>query len=559
MLVWSNSVYKLFNSIHSYKIAQKTHQYNIMLNNMLQGGLHLAFERGRTNVLLTFEKPIDQENLEIIKNRRTLISNFLDPIIFSSTLSKTNTGVLLRAHYDKLIALRLNINTAFSLPKEKRDATLSIRWFDLLNTILSEISTVLLEETLTNEDFPPQLISLNRMKLSAYDLRIALGTEATIITQKISLHQKLNAQEKENILNLRGQVETYRKSLIKEAAFSRFSTTQDAISELNKELFVNYTSVLKENFETLQISETTNIEVQQMMDISAPALDTVGKIIDLLTNETEVEIQKFRQSVRTTLYFNIGLALFSLLAGMGSLYVFIIRLIIPMRKITVQIERFANGNLDDSFIKQNLKHDDEITQTWNALLEFRENLLLRNQLEEQLKQLSNIDGLTGIKNRRALNEALENEWRRSLRIKESTNQEKKIAIAMLDIDFFKKYNDRYGHLQGDECLKAVANILKNSAQRAGDCVGRFGGEEFLALLPDLSLTDALDWAQNVQSQIQALSIPHEESIHKVITVSIGVVSLCPSKTNNVLDLIRLADEALYRAKARGRNCVEPAS
>lgn len=559
MLVWSNSVYKLFNSIHSYKIAQKTHQYNIMLNNMLQGGLHLAFERGRTNVLLTFEKPIDQENLEFIKNRRTLISNFLDPIIFSSTLSKTNTGVLLRAHYDKLIALRLNINTAFSLPKEKRDATLSIRWFDLLNTILSEISTVLLEETLTNEDFPPQLISLNRMKLSAYDLRIALGTEATIITQKISLHQKLNAQEKENILNLRGQVETYRKSLIKEAAFSRFSTTQDAISELTKELFVNYTSVLKENFETLQISETTNIEVQQMMDISAPALDTVGKIIDLLTNETEVEIQKFRQSVRTTLYFNIGLALFSLLAGMGSLYVFIIRLIIPMRKITVQIERFANGNLDDSFIKQNLKHDDEITQTWNALLEFRENLLLRNQLEEQLKQLSNIDGLTGIKNRRALNEALENEWRRSLRIKESTNQEKKIAIAMLDIDFFKKYNDRYGHLQGDECLKAVANILKNSAQRAGDCVGRFGGEEFLALLPDLSLTDALDWAQNVQSQIQALSIPHEESIHKVITVSIGVVSLCPSKTNNVLDLIRLADEALYRAKARGRNCVEPAS
>lgn len=559
MLVWSNSVYKLFNSIHSYKIAQKTHQYNIMLNNMLQGGLHLAFERGRTNVLLTFEKPIDQENLEFIKNRRTLISNFLDPIIFSSTLSKTNTGVLLRAHYDKLIALRLNINTAFSLPKEKRDATLSIRWFDLLNTILSEISTVLLEETLTNEDFPPQLISLNRMKLSASDLRIALGTEATIITQKISLHQKLNAQEKENILNLRGQVETYRKSLIKEAAFSRFSTTQDAISELNKELFVNYTSVLKENFETLQISETTNIEVQQMMDISAPALDTVGKIIDLLTNETEVEIQKFRQSVRTTLYFNIGLALFSLLAGMGSLYVFIIRLIIPLRKITVQIERFANGNLDDSFIKQNLKHDDEITQTWNALLEFRENLLLRNQLEEQLKQLSNIDGLTGIKNRRALNEALENEWRRSLRIKESTNQEKKIAIAMLDIDFFKKYNDRYGHLQGDECLKAVANILKNSAQRAGDCVGRFGGEEFLALLPDLSLTDALDWAQNVQSQIQALSIPHEESIHKVITVSIGVVSLCPSKTNNVLDLIRLADEALYRAKARGRNCVEPAS
>lgn len=530
-----------------------------MLNNMLQGALHLAFERGRTNVLLTYEKPIDQENLEFIKNRRTLISNFLDPIIYSSTLNKTNTGVVLRTHYDKLITMRLSINNAFALPKEKRDPHLRIRWFELLNTILSDISTLLLEETLTNIDFPPHFISLNRMKLSAYDLRIALGTEATIITQKISLKQKLTAQEKETILNLRGQVETYRKSLIKEAAFSKFSTTQEAISELQKELFVNYTSLLNEHFETLQTSEPLNTEAQELMNVSAPALDTVGKIIDLLTKETEVEIQKFRQSVRTTLFFNIGLALFSLLAGMGSLYVFIIRLIIPMRKITVQIERFANGNLDDSFIKQNLKHDDEITQTWNALLEFRENLLLRNQLEEQLKQLSNIDGLTGIKNRRALNEVLEKEWRRSLRAKEFSSEKNEIAIAMLDLDFFKKYNDRYGHLQGDECLKTVANVLKNSAQRAGDCVGRFGGEEFLALLPHLNLTDALDWAEHVRAHIQALGIPHEESPHTVVTVSIGVVSLCPSKTNNVLDLIRLADEALYRAKARGRNCVEPAS
>jgi diguanylate cyclase (GGDEF)-like protein len=129
---------------------------------------------------------------------------------------------------------------------------------------------------------------------------------------------------------------------------------------------------------------------------------------------------------------------------------------------------------------------------------------------------------------------------------------------MIDVDFFKKYNDRYGHIAGDECLKKVASVLREGAQRAGDFAGRYGGEEFLAILPGLSTGEAVAWAERLRTAVEGACIPHEDSQTGCVTVSIGVSSLTPTATGTMLELIRLADEALYRAKANGRNRVEPA-
>ena len=130
---------------------------------------------------------------------------------------------------------------------------------------------------------------------------------------------------------------------------------------------------------------------------------------------------------------------------------------------------------------------------------------------------------------------------------------------MIDVDYFKKYNDRYGHIAGDDCLRKIAAVLQKNAQRAGDFVGRFGGEEFVALLPGLGREESFAWADRLRQDIEQAAIPHEDSATGCITVSIGIVSITAEKAGNMLEIIRLADKALYRAKAGGRNRVESAN
>lgn len=169
---------------------------------------------------------------------------------------------------------------------------------------------------------------------------------------------------------------------------------------------------------------------------------------------------------------------------------------------------------------------------------------------KQLEILSNTDGLTNIGNRRVFDLTLEAEWNRGKR----TNSP--LALVMLDIDHFKEFNDHYGHLAGDDCLKTLASTLALVAQRSGELVARYGGEEFVVLLPNIDLNTALDAAKHIQELIHSLAIPHANTDLGVVTVSIGVAYLQPTNQQSATELICQADEALYLAKSAGRNCIK---
>lgn len=177
--------------------------------------------------------------------------------------------------------------------------------------------------------------------------------------------------------------------------------------------------------------------------------------------------------------------------------------------------------------------------------------------EEKLRLLSSTDGLTKLANRRAFDEALETEWRRARRLEYS------LAIIMADIDNFKKYNDTYGHLEGDECIKKVATALKKGIHRAGDIAARYGGEEFILLLPMSGIREAAKIADDLRQHIESLKIPHMHNIpDAIVTVSMGVATLMPHADTFPNDLIALADKALYKAKEAGKNrvmCMVPES
>ena len=171
-----------------------------------------------------------------------------------------------------------------------------------------------------------------------------------------------------------------------------------------------------------------------------------------------------------------------------------------------------------------------------------------------LEKMAHIDGLTQIPNRRSFDEVLEREWQRLRRA------QKPLSLLLADIDFFKKYNDHYGHQAGDDCLRKVGQALNGAVLRAIDLAARYGGEEFVLLLPEVDRAGALTIARRALKAIDALKIPHAKSeARSTVSISLGAATLTPDWSGKPEDLIARADAALYRAKEEGRNRVVAAN
>ena len=184
------------------------------------------------------------------------------------------------------------------------------------------------------------------------------------------------------------------------------------------------------------------------------------------------------------------------------------------------------------------------------ILIHRKNQQLR-KLNLYLRDLAELDALTGIANRRYFDIVLDEELRRARR------REYSVALLMCDIDFFKPYNDLLGHVQGDVCIRQVAQLIKEQARRPGDLVARYGGEEFAVILPALDVHEAQKIAEMTCHKVAAQRIPHPGSkVADHVTISIGVAALVPTDETSQKRLVNQADEALYLAKNRGRNQVQ---
>lgn len=192
---------------------------------------------------------------------------------------------------------------------------------------------------------------------------------------------------------------------------------------------------------------------------------------------------------------------------------------------------------------------DYITKPINppiVLARARTHIELKRQ-RDVLSNIANRDGLTGIANRYRLDETLTREWHRCMR------NQAPLSLIMIDVDWFKEFNDAYGHLAGDDCLKRIAVTLAGSLNRPADLIARYGGEEFTCVLPDTDLEGGKHMGEAMRKAIESLRIPHEASPRGHITVSVGVASAIPAQPKTLAELMELADTCLYRAKQSGRN------
>ncbi len=193
-----------------------------------------------------------------------------------------------------------------------------------------------------------------------------------------------------------------------------------------------------------------------------------------------------------------------------------------------------------------------------GIVESFQEITVRKQAEEalaasnrKLESLSNTDGLTAIANRRYFDKVLTQEYARHARSKAE------LSLILLDLDYFKSFNDNYGHVTGDQCLQQIAQVIADCATRPADLAARYGGEEFACILPETSSKGALAIAEKIRLNIMALAIPHQKSeVANCVTASLGVVTVQCQEDGSVMDIVTRVDELLYRAKASGRNHVE---
>ncbi|MBF0103191.1 MAG: diguanylate cyclase [Desulfobacterales bacterium] len=220
-----------------------------------------------------------------------------------------------------------------------------------------------------------------------------------------------------------------------------------------------------------------------------------------------------------------------------------IRLIEQLRHMNDNLEKIVaerTRQLEDSLMTLKKQKDD---------LEYMNGF--KDRLVNELQNLSLTDPLTGIANRRKLEEVAKIEWGRGLRTK------KELSMIMADIDYFKHYNDFYGHAMGDECIKRIAGIIQQTLKRPTDLVVRYGGEEFCCILPETNFDGALKIAENILQAVQSESIVHERSkVAPYVTLSLGAHTVMPENNNSWQELLRYADQYLYDAKNKGRNRVE---
>lgn len=228
--------------------------------------------------------------------------------------------------------------------------------------------------------------------------------------------------------------------------------------------------------------------------------------------------------------------------------------------IGILVSTYLNGDIDWTFLNRTYTFSSFLGMTlaYATDRQHRENYLQNCMIElnrielmqqaQQLSLLSQQDALTGLANRRYLDETLDNEWRRALR------HETPLTIMMVDIDFFKPYNDSLGHLKGDQCLKDIATAISSIAARSDDLVARYGGEEFLLLFPMTNAQQAKIQAERLMNAIKKIAIVHPcSSVSPYVTISVGVATTIPRLNDSISAFVSRADHALYQAKTNGRN------
>ena len=376
-------------------------------------------------------------------------------------------------------------------------------------------------------------VDLRNDQMHARQLAISTGLEKIV-----RLYQELSAMLMVSVLE-----QNTLRSASYETVHAKLERTVTSVEELTRQL------ELAEDISTLSVErrELRRVELEALQHMEA---DRWVQARDLLFDDTYVLARKIYEINSDTAISALNGELaatatafeqarsISLAVRAAALGLLLWAGLMFSRRIRLELAEQAR--LRDQISAANLRLEDKVRARTTEL----------ESANRKLANLSATDGLTGLPNRRHFDETFEIEWQRATRLSLP------LAVAMLDVDEFKAYNDHFGHQAGDDCLRCVGAVLRACAQRSGDLAARYGGEEFVVILPGVGREEGLTLAENIRKTVQAQGLQHTEtSPAGVVTVSVGIASCTPHPGDSPEDLLKAADAAMYEAKRRGRNKV----
>lgn len=540
----------LLESVESLRIAQRVALHNQAADHCLAAVKDFAFERGRTNVVLRSREPITPQNRQFIDQRRAGADLALKALLAS--LPASVSGAEVDTAYETVNQLRQQVDQNFTLPLAERDSTLAQHWVEASNHLIASIETLLFRITHLAET-DSAFDRMSKVRLTVLRLRNVVGFESSIILSLVTGKTTLNLQSAEALFSLRGQSIELWSQLERETSLLDNPIFSQSLSEVRRYFFDGLRGVEDNILGELTQGRQPQVTQEEFTSKSVLALDSIiaslQTVSDAIRNYTDESAAKARRRV----LFNSGLILFSIMVIFLCVGVISRRMTSPLNNLVRRIDTLLHKSIDF----HNFQCKDEFSKVSYALDALESSLSERERsaaaladANRKLVELSVTDELTGLFNRRRFNEQLSTEWGRAKR------NGQPLAVFMIDIDYFKKYNDLYGHQAGDECLVDVARVLRDNLRRSGDVAARYGGEEFVVISPNTSIDQANDLSERLRLAVERLDLPHRDSPYGKVTVSVGASSLTPFGAIRAEYLVNLADTALYCAKENGRNRVE---
>ncbi|HNY23013.1 MAG TPA: GGDEF domain-containing protein [Treponemataceae bacterium] len=549
-ITWFSEIREVIRERDAFALAKQTLRVNAEVDAFLQAAQNLAFERGRTNVLLAAQGLPSPENRAFIEARRAAASENIDRLLADQSLKSFPAFVHIESEYASLGELRTAVDQALERQLIDRSPELASHWFAMATSLIDDLAEFSASLSLLDDRYSTSFRNISRLKALAFDLRNTAGMEASRIAAATQAAKAPSSEDMERIMSLRGEGSAIWKALRRESRIANNKIAKFSVEMIEREFFDTFRPIQNEALMALHArheGRQAPVDLARLTAASVPALDSIAKALNAMTAESASIAKKQYEEAKESLILATTMALIALACGLLALFVTVFRLFAPLKELGIELIRLSRG--DVSTLPLKYRRRDELGRAYGAVEIFRESLIERRKLEERLTVLSNSDGLTGIANRRRFDEILDDEWRRAARGGTS------LALAIFDVDLFKGFNDTYGHLAGDECLKSIARAIDGRARRPGDLVARYGGEEFVAILPGLSRDEAEAWANAAREAICAIAIPHGLSATGFVTISGGVAAAIPSAGEPASEHFKRADEALYAAKRGGRNRV----
>jgi diguanylate cyclase (GGDEF)-like protein/hemerythrin-like metal-binding protein len=507
---------------------------------LIQAIENLAFERGRTNVALAADSPIDAENRSFIQSRRQRVDEDLAAgLEMLAAIAPQLVGPL-QADYAEHSRLRQQVDIALNLPAAAREPKLRAEWFGQTSRFVNQLRDTFAQLGKREMD-TGWFDQYHTYQYNAIEFRLIAGQSASVVTSALNKSGPVTAAEFQSYLELRAQAD-YLWSRIESDTYTFANPALIAQKNRIAETYYReYRPVQEKMLELVMAGQSPGVLVMQLAALSVPAMDSVFGLIKQANLDAHDNAMREKEKAAANL--QIAVWQFSLAVGfvLFILGYFHYRLFQPLQQIVLAQKSIVAGETTP-FLQAESSRSDEIGLLARGVIRLQESMLEERRLKDIHAEMAMTDRLTGLSNRQLLEREIDGLMGLADRYQEP------VSMVIFDLDRFKKVNDKWGHPVGDEVLRRTARLAGEQVRKS-DLLIRFGGEEFLIVLPRTGVTAAVITAEKIRTILE--NTPHPTV--GIVTASFGVAERNQAESFN--NWYKRCDEAMYQAKQAGRNRV----